>query len=122
MRPAALAMNSAALGGTVPRFAIVDTHLHIFDPARLIYPWHGSIPQLDRPFLLPDFDEHRATVDVERMVFLECDVAPRDRVAEAQWVSQCRYDRVAGSLSKCVVEPRGIEPLTSTLRTSRSPN
>jgi L-fuconolactonase len=72
----------------VPQFAIVDTHLHIFDPTRLAYPWHGSIPQLDRPFLLSDFDEHRATVDVERMVFLECDVATYDRLAEAQWVTQ----------------------------------
>ena len=70
----------------MPQFAIVDTHLHIFDPIRLTYPWHGTIPQLDGPFLLPDFDEHCASVDVERMVFVEC--GARDRVAEAQWVSQ----------------------------------
>ena len=72
----------------MPQFAIVDAHLHIFDPARLTYPWHGSIPQLDRPFLLSDYDQHRATVDVERAVFLECDVAPQDRLGEAQWVTQ----------------------------------
>ena len=72
----------------MPQFAIVDTHLHIWDPTRLKYPWHASVPQLDRPFLLSDYDEHRATVDVERMVFLECDVAPEDRLAEAQWVTQ----------------------------------
>ena len=46
----------------MPQFAIVDTHLHIWDPTRLKYPWHASVPQLDRPFLLSDYDEHRATV------------------------------------------------------------
>ncbi len=73
----------------MPSFPIIDTHLHIWDPARLNYPWHASVPALNRPFLLGDFDEHRADTDVERMVFLECDVAPGDRLDEAKWVSEC---------------------------------
>ncbi len=72
----------------MPQFPVVDTHLHIWDPAKFSYPWHASAPTLSRPFLPADYDEHRATVEVERMVFLECDVAPTDRLAEAKWVTE----------------------------------
>lgn len=72
----------------MPQFPIIDTHLHIWDPAKLSYPWHDSVPPLNRPFLLTDYDEHRAAVDVEGMVFLECDVAPVDRLPEAKWVTE----------------------------------
>ena len=72
----------------MPQFPIIDTHLHIWDPAKLSYPWHAGAPALNRPFLLADYDEHRAAVDVERMVFLECGVAPADRLPEATWVTE----------------------------------
>ena len=72
----------------MPHFPIIDTHLHIWDPDRLTYPWHAEVPALNRPFLLSDFDEHRAQTEVECMVFLECDVAPDDRLAEAKWVTE----------------------------------
>ncbi len=71
----------------MPQLPIVDTHLHIWDPAKLSYPWHAGVPRLNRPFLLTDYDDHRANVDVECMVFLECDVVPADRLAEAKWVT-----------------------------------
>ncbi len=72
----------------MPQFPIVDTHLHIWDPAKLSYPWHAGAPTLNRPFRLTDYDAHRAAVDVECMVFLECDVTPADRLPEATWVTE----------------------------------
>lgn len=56
-------------------FPLVDTHLHLWDPARIDYPWLASVPPLNRPFLLPDYREACGGHAVEKMVFVQCEVA-----------------------------------------------
>lgn len=68
----------------MPSFPIIDSHLHLWDPTRLTYPW--LFPPLDRPFLPADFRAASAGVDIEALVFLECDAAVDETEAEAQQV------------------------------------
>jgi L-fuconolactonase len=68
----------------MPNFPIVDSHLHLWDPDRLSYPWH--FPPLDRAFLPADFQLASAGVAIETLVFLECDAAPHQAFEEAQLV------------------------------------
>ncbi len=68
----------------MPRFPIIDSHLHLWDPQRLTYPW--LFPPLDRPFLPADFQAASAGIDIEALVFLECDAAIDQAFAEAQAV------------------------------------
>lgn len=68
----------------MPSFPIIDSHLHLWDPARLTYPW--LFPPLDRPFLPVDFQAASASVDIDALVFLECDAAPHLAFDEAAWV------------------------------------
>jgi L-fuconolactonase len=56
----------------VPSFPIVDTHLHIWDPARLDYAWIKGNPLFDRPYHVEDYARDLGPVEVEAMVFLEC--------------------------------------------------
>jgi L-fuconolactonase len=56
----------------VPNFPIVDTHLHIWDPARLDYAWIKGNPLFDRPYHVEDYARDLGDVEVEAMVFLEC--------------------------------------------------
>ena len=52
---------------------IVDTHLHLWDPRRLTYPWHQFMPEhLARPYLIDDFRVASAGLDIDAMVFIEC--------------------------------------------------
>lgn len=37
-------------------FPIIDTHLHLWDPGYLRYPWLDEIPLLNQPYLLADHD------------------------------------------------------------------
>jgi len=67
---------------------IVDSHLHLWDPGRFVYPWLESAARLDRPFGIADFDRARGAVQVERAVFVECDCHPSQRLAEARWVAE----------------------------------
>ena len=75
----------------LPAFPIVDTHLHVWDPGRLDYPWLEDVPALNRPFLLDDFRLAVGSVEVERMVFVQCEVAFDQFREEAAWV-----ERLAG--------------------------
>ena len=68
-------------------FEIVDTHLHLWDPGRLCYPWLDQVPFLNRPFLLPDYRQACGDIRVERMVFLQCECLPAQYRQEVEWVT-----------------------------------
>ena len=72
----------------LPDFPIIDAHLHVYDPRRFSYPWMKAVPKLDRPHLPDDFHALTGGVAVERAVFVEVDVAPESRLAEAEFVSE----------------------------------
>lgn len=68
-------------------FPIVDTHLHVWDPGYLRYPWLDEIPMLNKPHLLADYNRATGPVQVEKMVFLQCEVDFAQFQDEADWVS-----------------------------------
>jgi L-fuconolactonase len=68
----------------MPSFPIIDSHLHLWDPRKLAYPW--LFPPLDRPFLPADFQAASAGVEIASLVFLECDASIDQAIAEAEQV------------------------------------
>ena len=72
----------------MPDFPIVDTHVHLYDPRRLSYPWMKQTPELDRPHLPNHYVRTSAGVDVQGIVFVEVDAAPADQSAEAHFVQE----------------------------------
>ncbi|MFM7335623.1 MAG: amidohydrolase family protein [Tabrizicola sp.] len=77
----------------MPSFPIIDSHLHLWDPGKLDYPW--LFDPLDRPYLPADFKAASAGVDIEALVFLECAAAP-----------QLTFDEAAQVLAWAREEPR----------------
>lgn len=79
-------------------FPIIDTHLHLWDPGYLRYPWLDSIPLLNQPYLLADYNRHCGPVQVEKMVFLQCEVDFAQFREEAAWVNSLadQEPRLAG--------------------------
>jgi L-fuconolactonase len=69
-------------------FAIVDTHLHVWDPGYLRYAWLDGVPFLNKPYLLEDYRRACGPVQVEKMFFLQCEVDPSQYIAEAEWVTK----------------------------------
>ena len=82
----------------MPHIPVVDSHLHLWDPQRLNYPWHAEAPALNRAFLLPDYAKACGDVPVERMVFLQCDVERSQSLEEVKFVSELatKEHRISG--------------------------
>lgn len=74
-------------------FPIVDTHLHLWDITHLRYPWLDEIPLLNKPYLLEDYNQATGPVQVEKMVFLQCEVDPAQYRQEAAWVTQLAQEQ-----------------------------
>ncbi len=69
------------------RFPIVDTHVHLWHPEQLRYPWLSEVPALNRPYLLKDYTEASGELNIESIVFVQCDTHPDDGLKETAWVT-----------------------------------
>jgi L-fuconolactonase len=66
---------------------IVDSHVHLWNPAQLRYSWLDGLPALNRAFLPKGFSEASATANVSKMIFVECGREPAQSLAEVDWIS-----------------------------------
>jgi len=70
----------------MPSFPIVDSHVHLYDVARLHYPWLRAVPKIDRTYLLKDFDAAYHFIDnVGTVFYFRTDLnAPRELASTFQ--------------------------------------
>jgi len=71
----------------MPSHPIIDSHVHLWDPELLRYPWLAGNATLNRRHLPGDFTRASRGVTVDRMIFVQCEADPADSLAEAVWVS-----------------------------------
>jgi L-fuconolactonase len=67
--------------------SIVDSHVHLWDPSRLCYPWLDGLPALNRAFLPEDFAAASTDLNVNKIIFIECGCEPAQSLAEVNWIS-----------------------------------
>ena len=72
----------------MPDFPIIDSHVHLYDVARLRYGWLNRVPKINRTYLLNDFDAARGPVQVDKIVFAEVAVDPGLHLQEAAFVQE----------------------------------
>src|ERR1700690_3405851 len=72
----------------MPDFPIIDSHVHLYDVARLSYGWLAGVPKIARTHLLRDFDAARGNVQVDGIVFAEVWVDPGLHLQEAAFVQE----------------------------------
>jgi L-fuconolactonase len=71
----------------LPNCPIIDTHLHLWDPKVIRYPWLEGNPLLNKACLLADYNAASGALPVEAMVFVQCEAHFADFEAEARWVA-----------------------------------
>ena len=82
-------------------FPLIYTHLHLWDPSNLRYPWLDSNELLNKPYLPENYRKACGKVQVEQMVFLQAECEFAQFMDEANWVT-----------SQALIDPRitGIVP------------
>lgn len=90
----------------MPDFAIVDSHVHLYDVDRLRYGWLDRAPKLKRTSLLADFDRARGQIEVDKVVFAEVAVDPGLHLEEAGFIQGLANSdaRLAGMVAHAPLE------------------
>src|SRR5579859_6965016 len=64
---------------------IIDAHVHLWDLLQFPRPWLDTLPTLNRPFGLTDYQDQTTGLAITGMVFVETDVAASYALLEARW-------------------------------------
>lgn len=72
----------------MPVGSIIDTHLHLWDPRLIRYPWLNENALLNRPYLLDDYRAATASLSVESMIFVQCEAEVPAFETEVAWVAE----------------------------------
>lgn len=93
----------------MPLGPIIDTHLHLWDPTLIRYPWLDSNVLLNRPYLLNEFRVATAGLAIESMVFVQCEAEITAFEAEAAWVEELakQEPRIKGLVAWAPLEKGG---------------
>jgi L-fuconolactonase len=71
----------------MPKFPIVDAHVHLWDPHTIRISWLDGNPTLMRRYDLADFAEHTAGIAIEAFVYLEVNVNAAYALIEARQIA-----------------------------------
>jgi hypothetical protein len=83
-----------------PREVVIDSHVHVWDPARIDYPWLVEAPALERRFDVSDIDDELDAARVVAVILVQAAdhiddthlmlelAASNQRVRE--WSGRCR--------------------------------
>ena len=65
---------------------IIDTHQHLWDLTKFNLPWIKDVPALNRSYVTKDYLQAVAGTNINKSVYMEVDVEPRQQTAEAEYV------------------------------------
>jgi predicted TIM-barrel fold metal-dependent hydrolase len=91
---------------------IVDTHQHLWDKDLFHYAWLEPLPKLDRSFRLSDYRDATSGLEIEKTVFVECDVDESQMMDEALHAQRMADDfgnRIAGIVASGRPEHDGFK-------------
>ena len=83
---AALTAEQPSAPATKPDFPIVDTHQHLWDMSKVRQSWLTPGGPLTRNFVMKDYLEAAAGLNIVRAVYMEVDVDADSQLAEAEYV------------------------------------
>ena len=104
--------------------AIVDSHVHLWDPRQFRMPWLDEDEVLEKPFGPPEFAKASSGLRVEAIVYVQVDVTPAYGLLEARWAAAQKPAAVVawapmedGAVTRTYLDELvGISPLIKGVR------
>jgi predicted TIM-barrel fold metal-dependent hydrolase len=96
---------------------VIDTHLHLWNPAKFQYPWLAGIAELNREFTLQDY-RHTVSEEITASLFVECAAGADSFFDEARWaldLASGPENRIAGVVAAVWPERPDFEENISRL-------
>lgn len=72
----------------MPTEPVIDSHVHLWDPHLIRYPWLADNSLLNRPYLLDDYRAATRATPIESVIFVQCEADFAAFEAEAEWVAE----------------------------------
>jgi L-fuconolactonase len=83
----------AAAAQANEQLPIVDTHQHLWDLNRFRLPWLADAPEvLRRSYSTADYAEATRRLNVQQPIYMEVDVDPSQKLAEARYIAGLKRD------------------------------
>jgi L-fuconolactonase len=79
--------------------ALIDSHLHVWDPNLLSYPWLSTQTELNRPIGPPD-----PSGSIAQAIFVEADCAKDQALHEVEWVHGLDWPGLLGIIASARLE------------------
>jgi predicted TIM-barrel fold metal-dependent hydrolase len=73
---------------------IIDAHHHLWDKSRFTYSWLAQFSEIDRDFLIADYEESIAGTGVVKSVHVQADVDAEFAQQETRWKAGRFYNRL----------------------------
>ncbi len=85
---------------------IVDSHVHLWDPASFHLDWLHENPLLNHRYSLEEFQQVTEGVQIEAIICVEANVAQEEALLEARWLAtQAQHDsRIQGIVAFAPIE------------------
>lgn len=106
----------------MPQVPILDSHVHLYDPAAIAYGWMASAPLLAQRYDTADLDRHAAPWLIDRIVAVEVDADRGRHLDEAAWIQNLadRDPRIVGFVAHAPLENgAAVEPDLDALQQRR---
>lgn len=96
--------------------ALIDSHVHFWQPQQLRYLWLDEVPAIRRPFTPPELRQATQGVDLQKIVFVQADCVPEQGLDEVAWVSELARSepRIQGIVAFAPLE-LGADAITTYL-------
>ena len=72
----------------MPDFAIVDSHVHLWNPQQFRIPWLDKNVLLNKSYGLAEYGEHTKKSNIGAFVYVQVDVEPVYALLEAKWAAE----------------------------------
>jgi L-fuconolactonase len=93
-------------GTDLPADAIVDAHVHLYDPVAQSHPWLDAVPAIRKPIGPADYRTAAAGAPIAKIVCIEAAPVPDQSLREARWLREAaaRDPLIGAIIAQAMVE------------------